>query len=85
MTLKLWASWTLPLGTLVKVTNLANNTSVVVRVNDRGPYSGGRVADLSRAAAEKLKMIQRGIVDVALHIVPPGTADKDGSPKRGSN
>ncbi|GAB1434308.1 hypothetical protein MASR2M32_05190 [Sphaerotilus sulfidivorans] len=76
---------TLPLGTLVKVTNLANNTSVVVRVNDRGPYSGGRVADLSRAAAEKLKMIQRGIVDVALHIVPPGTADKDGSPKRGSN
>ena len=76
---------TLPLGTLVKVTNLANNTSVVVRVNDRGPYSGGRVADLSRAAAEKLKMIQRGIVDVALHIVPPGTADKDGNPKRGSN
>lgn len=76
---------TLPLGTLVKVTNLANNTSVVVRVNDRGPYAGGRVADLSRAAAEKLKMIQRGIVDVALHIVPPGTADKDGSPKRGSN
>ena len=76
---------TLPLGTLVKVTNLANNTSVVVRVNDRGPYSSGRVADLSRAAAEKLKMIQRGIVDVALHIVPPGTADKDGSPKRGSN
>lgn len=76
---------TLPLGTLVKVTNLANNTSVVVRVNDRGPYSGGRVADLSRAAAEKLKMIQRGIVDVALHIVPPGAADKDGSPKRGSN
>lgn len=76
---------TLPLGTLVKVTNLANNTSVVVRVNDRGPYSGGQVADLSRAAAEKLKMIQRGIVDVALHIVPPGTADKDGSPKRGSN
>jgi rare lipoprotein A len=75
---------TLPLGTLVKVTNLANNTSVVVRVNDRGPYSGGRVADLSKAAAEKIKMLQRGIVDVALHIVPPSTADKD-SAKRSSN
>ena len=75
----------LPLPSFARVTNLENGRSVVVRVNDRGPYSGGRVADLSRAAAEKLKMIQRGIVDVALHIVPPGTADKDGSPKRGSN
>ena len=71
---------TLPLGTLVKVTNLANNTSVVVRVNDRGPYSSGRVADLSRAAAEKLNMIRQGFAQVALHILPPSAtsaADKD--------
>ncbi|MDQ5898167.1 MAG: rare lipoprotein [Pseudomonadota bacterium] len=75
---------TLPLGTLVKVTNLANDTSVVVRVNDRGPYASSRVADLSRAAAEKLKMIQRGIVEVALHIVPQAQSDKD-TPRRSGN
>src|SRR5882724_6177449 len=45
----------LPFGTVVKVTNLANNESVKVTINDRGPFVEGRVIDVSRAAAEKLK------------------------------
>jgi len=47
---------TLPFGTLLKVTNLENNLYVVVRVNDRGPYVGGRIIDLSRAAKESIGM-----------------------------
>src|SRR5687768_12194400 len=45
---------TLPLGTWVKVTNLKNGKSVVVRINDRGPYAGNRIIDLSYAAAQSL-------------------------------
>ena len=45
---------TLPFGSLVRVTNPRNGQQVVVRINDRGPFSGGRVIDLSRAAAEQL-------------------------------
>lgn len=44
----------LPFGTQVRVTNLANDKEVVVRINDRGPYKSGRIIDLSRAAARKL-------------------------------
>lgn len=44
----------LPFGTQVRVTNLANDKQVVVRINDRGPYKSGRIIDLSRAAARKL-------------------------------
>ena len=47
---------TLPFGTLLKVTNLENNLFVIVRVNDRGPYVGGRIIDLSRAAKEQIGM-----------------------------
>ena len=61
---------TLPLGTQVLITNAANQRSVVVTVNDRGPFTGGRVADLSRAAAEKLGMIRAGLADATLHILP---------------
>ncbi len=46
----------LPLGTRVKVTNLKNGKTVQVKINDRGPYHGGRIIDLSRAAAERLSM-----------------------------
>jgi rare lipoprotein A len=57
---------TFPMGTRVRVTNLKNGKSVVVRINDRGPYSKGRIIDLSEAAAQKLDMIDAGVVPVRL-------------------
>ena len=55
---------TLPFGTLIKVTNLYNDRSVVLRVNDRGPFVGHRVIDVSQIAAEQLGMIRTGSVRV---------------------
>lgn len=52
---------TLPFGTMLEVTNLANGKRVVVRVNDRGPYSGSRIIDISFEAAKQIGMIQKGI------------------------
>ncbi|MEC5322248.1 septal ring lytic transglycosylase RlpA family protein [Aurantimonas sp. A3-2-R12] len=60
---------TLPFGTKVRVTNQRNGKSVVVRINDRGPYAGGRVIDLSKAAASKIGMIQSGTARVRLDII----------------
>ena len=61
---------TLPLGTMVKVTNLKNNKSVVVKVNDRGPHgSNKRIIDLSRRAAQELDMIQDGKAQVKVEVV----------------
>ncbi|HEX7003013.1 MAG TPA: septal ring lytic transglycosylase RlpA family protein [Trueperaceae bacterium] len=57
---------TLPFNTHLRVTNLANGRSVVVRINDRGPFSGGRIIDLSRAAAESIGMIGSGTARVRL-------------------
>ncbi|ATR81919.1 septal ring lytic transglycosylase RlpA family protein [Pseudomonas sp. FFUP_PS_473] len=54
----------LPFGTQVRVTNLNNQRSVVVRINDRGPHTRGRLIDLSRAAAEQLGMIRSGTARV---------------------
>jgi rare lipoprotein A len=54
----------LPFGTLVRVTNLKNNRDVVVRINDRGPFSKSRIIDLSRKAAQQLDMIDHGVVPV---------------------
>ena len=54
----------LPFDTRVQVTNLANGKSVVVRVNDRGPHTRGRLIDVSRAAAEQLGMIGSGTAKV---------------------
>lgn len=59
----------LPFGTLVKVTNLKNNRSVVVRVNDRGPTTAGRIGDVSSAAAARLKMLRSGVVEAKLEVV----------------
>lgn len=56
-------------GTRVKVTNLNNGRSVVVRINDRGPYAGGRVIDLSAAAARSLNMINSGVAPVEVTIL----------------
>ncbi len=55
------ASRTLPLGTVVTVTNPENGRSVMVRINDRGPFVGGRSLDLSRRAAQKLGITQKGV------------------------
>jgi rare lipoprotein A len=57
---------TLPFGTIVKVTNLSDGSSVKVRINDRGPYIKGRIIDLSAKAAEKLNMTSKGIARVEL-------------------
>lgn len=59
---------TLPLGSWVQVTNLDNGRSIPVRVNDRGPFAGGRIIDLSYAAARVLDMVEDGLAPV--HIVP---------------
>jgi len=56
----------LPFGTMVKVTNLVNNKSVIVRINDRGPYAAGRIIDLSKAAAKQIDMIAAGVVKVEI-------------------
>ena len=60
---------TLPFGTAVKVTNLRNGRSVVVRVNDRGPHVGQRIADLSQAAAAKIGMLRRGVVRARIEVL----------------
>ncbi len=60
---------TLPFGTVIKVTNTANNKSVIVRVNDRGPFVRGRVVDLSRAAAEEVDMIRSGVINVEVDVL----------------
>lgn len=65
---------TLPFGTRVKITNTKNNRSVVVRINDRGPTTPGRVWDLSRAAASKLGYVRAGLTDVKAEIVSAAPA-----------
>ena len=57
---------TLPFGTRVLVTNVRNGRTVVVRINDRGPYGRGRIIDVSRAAARELDMIGSGTTRVSL-------------------
>ena len=59
----------LAFGTDVRVTNLSNNKSVVVRVNDRGPFVAGRIIDVSFAAAQRLDFVQAGVVKVRLEVV----------------
>ncbi len=60
------ASRTIPFGTKVKVTNLRNGKTVKVRINDRGPFVKGRIIDLSKKAAGKLRMIRDGVVPVRI-------------------
>jgi rare lipoprotein A len=68
---------TLPLGSVVRVTNTRNGRRVIVRINDRGPYGGGgRIIDLSKGAARRLDMLKAGVVPVLLEVqsVPPPRA-----------
>lgn len=59
----------LPMGSKLRVTNQANGKSVVVRVNDRGPFVKTRIVDISRAAAEKISMIRSGKAQVTLELL----------------
>ena len=70
---------TLPFGTVLRVTNLANGKSVNVRVNDRGPFAKGREIDVSKAAAVELGMIDSGTARVKLEIVSDATAEVTGA------
>src|SRR5690606_25839124 len=63
---------TLPFGTRVRVTNLSNNKTVDVVINDRGPYVENRIIDLSKSAAEKLDFINQGLADVKIEVLDPG-------------
>ena len=69
---------TLPFGTRVKVTNNVNKRSVVVRVNDRGPTTAGRIGDVTAAAATKLRMRRSGVVEATLEVVSSAPAKKKG-------
>lgn len=58
-----------PFGTLVRVRNLSNGKSVVVRINDRGPFKAGRIIDLSTRAASELDMLVDGITQVLIEVI----------------
>jgi rare lipoprotein A len=60
---------TLPFGTRLRVTNVSNGRSVIVRVNDRGPFVRGRTVDVSSSAAERIGMIDQGVAKVKLDVV----------------
>ncbi len=62
----------LPFGTKVKVTNPQNGRSVKVRITDRGPFTPGRILDLSKSAARKLDMEKSGVVPVQMKVVKEG-------------
>ena len=59
----------LPLGTRVRVTNLANGRSVVLRINDRGPWAKNRLIDVSYAAAQELRFVREGLARVRIEVV----------------
>jgi len=61
----------LKFGTLVRVTNLFNDKSVIVRINDRGPFVESRIIDLSYAAAKKIDMIDQGVAEVLIEAIEP--------------
>ena len=60
---------TFPFNSMVKVTNLKNGHSIVVRVNDRGPYHGGRIIDLSYLAAKKLGYLKKGVAKLKIQLL----------------
>ena len=63
---------TLPLNSIIEVTNLANGKTVRLKVNDRGPYIDGRILDCSYGAAKKLDFVNEGITDVRIEIIKWG-------------
>lgn len=72
---------TLPFGTKVRVTNVANNQTVDVVINDRGPYVDGRVIDLSKSAAEKLGFVNLGLAEVKIEVIDAGDGKTSDTPR----
>lgn len=73
------AHLTLPYGTVLRVTNLANKKTSVVRVNDRGPFAPNRILDVSRAAADELGITGKGVVKVRIETLPQGEFKESGA------
>ena len=69
---------TLPLGTIARVTNLANGESVTVRITDRGPFSHGRILDLSENAAKQIDLYRMGVAEVRIEAFNNPTASVEG-------
>ncbi|WP_425316025.1 septal ring lytic transglycosylase RlpA family protein [Uruburuella testudinis] len=76
---------TLPIPSYARVTNLSNGKSVVVRINDRGPFHSSRVLDVSKAAAQKLGFIRQGTANVRVEQIVPGAGGLAAAPKSGNN
>ena len=76
---------TLPFGTVVKVTNLKNNKSVKVRINDRGPTKKSRIIDLSYQAAKDIGLLHDGVVPVEIDIVSTATQEESDNPYLSDN
>lgn len=75
---------TLPFGTMIEVTNLANDHTVILRVNDRGPYKKGRVLDVSIGAAKKLGFDKKGITHCRFEVLHPADpAQGESEPESG--
>lgn len=68
----------LSFGTVVRVTNLENDRSTIVRINDRGPFIPGRIIDLSRAAAAAIGLAGKGVVRVRIEVLPPDSPEAAG-------
>jgi len=71
---------TLPLGTVVEVTNERNGRTMRVRINDRGPFVAGRILDLSKGAAAELGSVVDGVVPITLQVVTLGTNERVRAP-----
>jgi rare lipoprotein A len=69
---------TLPLGTVARVTNLSNGESVMVRITDRGPFSHGRILDLSESAAKQIGLYRMGVAQVRIEAFASSTASVEG-------
>lgn len=72
---------TLPIPSYLRVTNLLNQKSVVVRVNDRGPFSSKRILDLSYAAAKQLDMLNEGSAQIEISLIDPSASGSGNSPE----
>lgn len=67
---------TLPMGTKVRVTNLANGKSEIVRINDRGPFIKGRIIDVTIGSAERLGFVKRGVVPVKVEVLAKAKSEE---------
>jgi rare lipoprotein A len=74
----------LPFGTIIQVKNFENGKTITVRVNDRGPYRGKRIIDLSYGAAKKLGMMKDGQAQVGIKIVKKGSGAEDNDKDNGA-